>query len=104
MQMTGALAPRMICWAAEPRSSLPTGDRRRTPTTMAEASMRWAVSSRFPTGSRSRGSGWTVAEDPRIERESRLRDVLALFDALGIERAHVVSHDMVAFTAIQLTL
>jgi len=65
--------------------------------------MRWAVSSRFPTGSRSRGSGWTVAEDPRIERESRLRDVLALFDALGIERAHVVSHDMGAITAIQLT-
>jgi hypothetical protein len=38
-----------------------------------------------------RGAGWTVADDPRIERESRLRDLLAPFDALHIERAHLVS-------------
>lgn len=50
-----------------------------------------------------RGAGWTVADDPRIERETRLRDVLALYDALGIERAHVVSHDMGTLTAFQLT-
>ena len=50
-----------------------------------------------------RGAGWTVADDRRIERETRLRDLLALFDALGIERAHVVSHDMGAITAMQLT-
>lgn len=50
-----------------------------------------------------RGAGWTVAEDPRIERETRLRDLLALLDALGIERAHVVSHDMGVLTALQLT-
>ncbi|MDN5797809.1 MAG: alpha/beta hydrolase [Intrasporangium sp.] len=50
-----------------------------------------------------RGAGWTVADDPRIERETRLHDLLALFDALGIERAHLVSHDMGAFTAMQLT-
>jgi pimeloyl-ACP methyl ester carboxylesterase len=50
-----------------------------------------------------RGAGWTVADDPRVERETRLRDLLALFDALGIERAHVVSHDMGAITALQLT-
>ena len=50
-----------------------------------------------------RGAGWTVAEDPRIQRESRLRDVLALFDVLQIERAHLVSHDMGVLTAFQLT-
>ena len=50
-----------------------------------------------------RGAGWTVADDPRIERETRLRDLLALFDALHIERAHLVSHDMGVVTAMQLT-
>lgn len=50
-----------------------------------------------------RGAGWTVADDPRIERETRLRDLLALFDALDIDRAHLVSHDMGAITAMQLT-
>lgn len=50
-----------------------------------------------------RGSGWTVADDPRIDRETRLRDLLALLDVLEIERAHVVSHDLGALTAMQLT-
>lgn len=50
-----------------------------------------------------RGAGWTVADDPRIERETRLRDLLALFDALHIERAHLVSHDMGVLTAFHLT-
>lgn len=50
-----------------------------------------------------RGAGWTEADDPRIERETRLRDLLALLDVLQIERAHVVSHDMGAITAMQLT-
>jgi pimeloyl-ACP methyl ester carboxylesterase len=50
-----------------------------------------------------RGAGWTVADDPRIERETRLCDLLALFDALHIERAHLVSHDMGVLTAMQLT-
>ncbi len=50
-----------------------------------------------------RGAGWTVADDPRIERETRLRDLLALLDVLDIERAHLVSHDMSAITAVQLT-
>src|SRR2546430_3433654 len=49
-----------------------------------------------------RGAGWTVANDPRIERETRLRDLLALFDVLHIERAHLVAHDMGAITAMQL--
>ena len=50
-----------------------------------------------------RGAGWTEADDPHVERETRLRDLLALYDALDIERAHLVSHDMGAITAIQLT-
>lgn len=49
-----------------------------------------------------RGAGWTVADDPRIERESRLRDLLALFDVLHIERTHLVAHDMGVLTAMQL--
>ncbi|WP_353511203.1 alpha/beta hydrolase [Intrasporangium sp.] len=49
-----------------------------------------------------RGAGWTEAKDPRIERETRLRDLLALFDALDIDRAHLVSHDMGVITAMQL--
>jgi pimeloyl-ACP methyl ester carboxylesterase len=50
-----------------------------------------------------RGAGWTVADSPRIDRETRLRDLLALYDALDIERAHLVSHDMGVITAMQLT-
>jgi pimeloyl-ACP methyl ester carboxylesterase len=49
-----------------------------------------------------RGAGWTVADDSRIERETRLRDLLAVFDALGIDSAHLVAHDMGAITATQL--
>ncbi|GAA5168459.1 alpha/beta fold hydrolase [Ornithinimicrobium tianjinense] len=50
-----------------------------------------------------RGAGWTVADDPRFDREIWLRDQLALLDALGIERAHVVSHDYGSVAAMQLT-
>lgn len=50
-----------------------------------------------------RGAGWTEADDPSIRRETRLRDVLALLDALGIDRVHVLSHDMGAVTAVQLS-
>src|SRR5690349_8150332 len=49
-----------------------------------------------------RGAGWTVADDPRIDRETRLRDLLALLDALQVDRAHVVAHDMGVITALQL--
>ncbi|WP_217428597.1 alpha/beta fold hydrolase [Microlunatus speluncae] len=44
-----------------------------------------------------------MADDPRIERETRLRDLIALLDALDIERAHVLSHDMGTITALQLS-
>ncbi len=50
-----------------------------------------------------RGAGWTVADSVRIEGETRLHDLLALLDVLGIDRAHLVSHDMGAITAMQLT-
>ncbi len=50
-----------------------------------------------------RGAGWTVADDPRVGRETRLHDLLALFDVLGIERTHLLSHDMAVLTAMQLT-
>lgn len=50
-----------------------------------------------------RGAGWTVADDPKVERETRLRDLLALLDVLEIERVHLVSHDMGVLTAVQLT-
>ncbi|WP_353813550.1 alpha/beta fold hydrolase [Agromyces sp. SYSU T00266] len=49
-----------------------------------------------------RGAGWTEADDPGIERETRMHDLLAVLDALGIERVHLVSHDMGAITAMQL--
>ncbi|GAA2494985.1 alpha/beta hydrolase [Terrabacter carboxydivorans] len=50
-----------------------------------------------------RGAGWTVAEDPGVERETRLRDLVAVLDALGVDEAHVVAHDMGVVTAMQLT-
>ncbi|WP_422115397.1 alpha/beta fold hydrolase [Brachybacterium sp. UNK5269] len=50
-----------------------------------------------------RGAGWTVAEDPRLRRTTRLHDVLSLLDALEIDRVHLVSHDMGVLTAIQLS-
>jgi pimeloyl-ACP methyl ester carboxylesterase len=49
-----------------------------------------------------RGAGWSEADRPGIERETRMHDLLAILEALGIERAHVVSHDMGAITAMQL--
>ncbi|MEZ0446878.1 alpha/beta fold hydrolase [Cellulomonas sp. ICMP 17802] len=49
-----------------------------------------------------RGTGWTTADDPRIERESHQHDLLALLDALEIERAHLVAHDLGAIGANQI--
>ena len=50
-----------------------------------------------------RGAGWTVADDPYVERQTRMCDVLAIFDALNFASAHLISHDMGAITAIQLS-
>jgi pimeloyl-ACP methyl ester carboxylesterase len=49
------------------------------------------------------GAGWTRADDPRVERKTRLRHLLARFDILQIECAHIVSHGMGVITAWQLT-
>lgn len=48
-----------------------------------------------------RGAGWTTADDPRIDRERHHHDLLALLDALGIEQAHLVAHDLGAIGANQ---
>ncbi|MEV8212940.1 alpha/beta hydrolase [Leifsonia sp. NPDC077715] len=49
-----------------------------------------------------RGTGWTTADDPRIDPESHLRDLVALLDALGIRRADILAHDLGAIGANQL--
>jgi pimeloyl-ACP methyl ester carboxylesterase len=49
-----------------------------------------------------RGFGWTVAESPRIERETHMNDVIALLDAMGLDRVRLVCHDMGAISGMQL--
>jgi len=49
-----------------------------------------------------RGAGWTEADDPRIGRETRLHDLVALLDALELERVRLLCHDMGAITGCQL--
>ncbi len=49
-----------------------------------------------------RGSGWTCAATTRIERFSMRNDLLALLDALGLERVRILAHDMGAIPAAQL--
>ena len=49
-----------------------------------------------------RGAGWTEAADPRTGRDTRRRDLIALLDALHIERAHFLTHDMGAVVGWQL--
>jgi len=50
-----------------------------------------------------RGSGWTEATDPRFGPDSQLDDLVAVLDALGIERAHFLCHDMGAISGMQLS-
>jgi pimeloyl-ACP methyl ester carboxylesterase len=49
-----------------------------------------------------RGSGWTEVDDPEIRRTSMLADLVAMMDALGVDSAHIVSHDLGAVVAGQL--
>ncbi|QMU95992.1 alpha/beta hydrolase [Microbacterium esteraromaticum] len=49
-----------------------------------------------------RGSGWTEADDPSIRRTTMVADLIAVLDALGVVKAHVVSHDLGAVVAGQL--
>lgn len=50
-----------------------------------------------------RGSGWTQADDPEIRRTSMRADLIAMLDALGVESTHIVSHDLGAVVAGQLS-
>lgn len=49
-----------------------------------------------------RGAGWTEADDPRIGHETRMHDLIALMEVLGIDRAHVITHDLGAVTGMHL--
>jgi len=49
-----------------------------------------------------RGSGWTVAESACIERETRMNDLVAMLDAMELDRVQLVCHDMGAITGMQL--
>lgn len=49
-----------------------------------------------------RGAGWTEAEDPGIGHETRMHDLLALFAVLGVDRPHVMTHDLGALTGMHL--
>jgi len=48
-----------------------------------------------------RGSGWTESEDPGFHAESQVDDVEAVLDALGIESAFLLCHDMGAISGMQ---
>lgn len=50
-----------------------------------------------------RGSGWTEADDLRFGPETHLDDLIAVLDALGIERAHFLTHDLGAISGMQLS-
>jgi pimeloyl-ACP methyl ester carboxylesterase len=49
-----------------------------------------------------RGAGWTDAPADGYERGQLLADVVALLDALDVERVHVVAHDWSALTGFFL--
>jgi pimeloyl-ACP methyl ester carboxylesterase len=49
-----------------------------------------------------RGFGWTEAPGQGYDAETFAADQVALLDALGIERAHVVGHDWGGWTAMLL--
>jgi pimeloyl-ACP methyl ester carboxylesterase len=49
-----------------------------------------------------RGSGWTTASEPAVGRETIMHDLIALLDALQIDRVHLMSHDLGSLSAMQL--
>src|SRR3712207_6353557 len=49
-----------------------------------------------------RGAGWTRAATPRIARLTRMDDLLAVMDAMGLDRVRLVAHDNGALTAVHL--
>lgn len=51
-----------------------------------------------------RGAGWTDAPTGGYRRDQLLADVVALLDALGLDRVHVIGHDWGALLGFQLCL
>ncbi|MFI5797406.1 alpha/beta fold hydrolase [Streptomyces sp. NPDC051677] len=51
-----------------------------------------------------RGFGWSDAPAKGYDTDSRVSDVLALMDALGLDRVRLVGHDWGAWTGFQLCL
>lgn len=51
-----------------------------------------------------RGAGWTEAPPDGFRIERFLDDVLAVLDALHVERAHLVTHDVGSLVAFHLSL
>lgn len=48
-----------------------------------------------------RSWGWSQADDPRMHRETLVEDLVAILDALGLQRVHLVGHDLGAVVASQ---
>ncbi|PRY68624.1 pimeloyl-ACP methyl ester carboxylesterase [Glaciihabitans tibetensis] len=51
-----------------------------------------------------RGEGWSSLPFEAITRTRRAEDIITLLNMLGLDRVRLVSHDMGAITAFQLTL
>jgi pimeloyl-ACP methyl ester carboxylesterase len=51
-----------------------------------------------------RGTGWTDAPETGYDRVQLLADVVALLDALEVDRVHVIGHDWGALVGYQLCL
>lgn len=49
-----------------------------------------------------RGAGWTRAESPRMGRLTQMEDLIAVMDALKLDRVRLVAHDLGALTAAHL--
>lgn len=51
-----------------------------------------------------RGAGWSDATRTGYRRDQLLADVVALLDALGLDRVHLIAHDWGALVGFQLCL
>lgn len=49
-----------------------------------------------------RGAGWTEADTVDVHRQTRLHDLVAVLDTLGLDQIRVVCHDMGVVTGMQL--
>lgn len=51
-----------------------------------------------------RGAGWTDAPPKGYTRDQLLADVVAMMDALQLDRVHLIGHDWAAIVGFQLCL